>query len=1304
MRVVFRCLAAVMCRIILLVMAASSLSWAQEPSPAKEDVQKAFQNVLRAVRAQDDDAIDKTVDTLLAFKEDAVPVLSEALGSEDLLHRLMATALLKDLGPAAKPAEAQLSKVLDDEDVRVRRLAAQSLQKFPASPGVVGNPLLRALTQDEDAQVRIHAAQALAELEGKAAPAVPALVQRIIEDKDANVRDVATHALWRIGEPSTTHLIKLLGHPDEQVRRLAIAAVHRIPSSMPSLIKLLGDPNETLQIGGYASLMNMGEAAVPPLIQALSSDNATIASNAASVLGTIGEPAIPALVAALKSDEVAVRRGAATSFMEMETAKMKASAKPPIEALTAALGDDDEFVRGRLTVALGEMGSHSAPAVAALTRVATSDESRGVRLAAGVALAKIGPAAKPAVAALAEVIRKADQAPQRRADAADVLGELGLELDTIIPLLVSLLRDESEVVRDVVTETLWESVGAPAIPALLAEIDGDDLAAKEHASSALMDICARADEDVLANYPQLVPVLVRAARHRNEAILSNASSALFNMGEAAIPGLLLLLEHELPQTRFFAAKYLGDCILDEQDEDQLTAVDTALQNALRDEDVFVRVAAAKSLEYSWSVDTGEGSDVRASLVELLPHLVEAVTDDDHFAFGTAASVLADMGNDAAPAVPKLVEALGVAKREHVLATIIETLGEIGPSADDAAAPLTAYLSSDNLAVPASVALGNIAAGGDAALAALTEALGDENTRYHAVNGLQLAGSRGVPAMTRALKSGDEEFCAHACLQLSEMERAAKAALPALLDTIRHKDLLVRLHAAQAMAAIDPENDAVFLALIKSTSDFVEGLQHPNREARLAAVAALGVAGKESGSAVASLIAATRDKDAEILRQALHSLQVIGPNAKTAVPRLIEILQGEAIVVEVLDYPEDLRENAVLTIGAIGPDARPATKALIDLFHQLDSWSGQSWVVQSLGQIRANEGVDLLVKILGNREDYDSSLRAAAATSLGGIGEGARPATPALVETLKDDDEEIRWVAAEALGKINVVDVDQVVPALIETFRDPFSPARYAATRSVAAMGLAATPYLAAALESENEDIAIGAAIAFGNMGRANLAVPALMNALKSKSLDTRGHAAAALHDMGAAAKNARPALLRIATDPEEDWRLRIMAAKAALTLDADPQEIVPFLVEFASIDVKTEDDMKARVVNASMLWGIGEAASAAVPALTKALEHELPLVRATAAGALTKIEPENKAARDVLAKSVPALIDVAEISDIQPFVFGLFSELGPGAVEAVPILEKIASDNKDVGMEIEEAKETREAALRVLARIRGEME
>lgn len=123
------------------------------------------------------------------------------------------------------------------------------------------------------------------------------------------------------------------------------------------------------------------------------------------------------------------------------------------------------------------------------------------------------------------------------------------------------------------------------------------------------------------------------------------------------------------------------------------------------------------------------------------------------------------------------------------------------------------------------------------------------------------------------------------------------------------------------------------------------------------------------------IQALRDENFVVREAAIKALNGIGPEAKEAVPALVQALKDENSDIRA-------RRSAVYALGKIGPGAKEAVPAL----------------VQAL-------------------EDKDSIIREAAAHVLGKIGPEAKEAVPTLIQALNDKEWHVRGAVADALKEI-----------------------------------------------------------------------------------------------------------------------------------------------------------------------------------------------------------------------------------------------------------------------------------------------
>ncbi|MBU4502509.1 MAG: HPr family phosphocarrier protein, partial [Nanoarchaeota archaeon] len=142
----------------------------------------------------------------------------------------------------------------------------------------------------------------------------------------------------------------------------------------------------------------------------------------------------------------------------------------------------------------------------------------------------------------------------------------------------------------------------------------------------------------------------------------------------------------------------------------------------------------------------------------------------------------------------------------------------------------------------------------------------------------------------------------------------------------------------------------------------------------------------------------------VRQAAAVSLGNIGPEAKEAVPYLIEALKDVR-----------LAAAAAEVLGNIGPEAKEAVPYLIEALKD-ESLYVRLAAAEALGNIgpEAKEAVPYLIEALKDESLY---VRRAAAVSLGNIGPEAKEAVPYLIEALKDESLYVRLAALEALDKI-----------------------------------------------------------------------------------------------------------------------------------------------------------------------------------------------------------------------------------------------------------------------------------------------
>lgn len=145
----------------------------------------------------------------------------------------------------------------------------------------------------------------------------------------------------------------------------------------------------------------------------------------------------------------------------------------------------------------------------------------------------------------------------------------------------------------------------------------------------------------------------------------------------------------------------------------------------------------------------------------------------------------------------------------------------------------------------------------------------------------------------------------------------------------------------------------------------------------------------------------------------------------------------------------------------------------------------------LGKLKDPE---FLPNLLSGIRDGDKSVRAQAASALAGMGDAA---VVPLLDALGDSDWKVRYRAAEALGRMNTSNRD-VSGSLIQSLHDDKDHVRYMAAKSLGSTGgQEAVIHLAERLTDGNEFVRRIAAISLGRIG-GERAINALSQACSSE--------------------------------------------------------------------------------------------------------------------------------------------------------------------------------------------------------------
>lgn len=335
-----------------------------------------------------------------------------------------------------------------------------------------------------------------------------------------------------------------------------------------------------------------------------------------------------------------------------------------------------------------------------------------------------------------------------------------------------------------------------------------------------------------------------------------------------------------------------------------------------------------------------------------------------------------------------------------------------------------------------------------------------------------------------------------------------------------------------------------------------------------------VFGRFGDKAIQPLIGKLEAADANTLakQQAAEALGLL--KAEEAIPALTKATESKEA---------DIRNAAIMSLGRIG-----TPETIQFLLGLLEQEATRAQAAKALGEARSEEAREPLLKLL---EADDPEAARAAAVALGQI--GGEGVAEKLAPHLKRKD--VRLAVATGLSLLG----DQRgLDALAELVRSESSEDRGAAARALAQVGDAAVPLLLDILKEGSSEAQQSAVQALGEIGSPE-AIEALSRALEGQHVGVAMAAAAALGQIGKAADN--PDIINTI--------LQVLAANMG------------------------EDRPEVRVAVAGGFLDLGESA---LPTLHKALQDPDPLVRSTAARALSLIQSK---------KSVEALIEALQDKD-----------------------------------------------------------
>jgi HEAT repeat protein/S1-C subfamily serine protease len=259
----------------------------------------------------------------------------------------------------------------------------------------------------------------------------------------------------------------------------------------------------------------------------------------------------------------------------------------------------------------------------------------------------------------------------------------------------------------------------------------------------------------------------------------------------------------------------------------------------------------------------------------------------------------------------------------------------------------------------------------------------------------------LPKVVNAMKDPKSEVRLNAILAIRHMGEEADLAVPGLIERLKDESGDVRLEAIKTLGNLGPLAKAAVPAL-------AEVLQRRDKRHDVRQEAALAIGNIHSddpaGAALgaSALEAGLRDPIREVRLSSLQGLEKLGADGKTAVPQILK---------ELKEKDREMRGQAVVTLGAIGPDAREAVIPLAQMV--VEDKELRNPAGQSLAKIK-KPAVNVLIRLLTNS---NPQVRRVAIEALGEIGPDAGPLAAKQLSVLYRTDRVNSELIKEAVKKI-----------------------------------------------------------------------------------------------------------------------------------------------------------------------------------------------------------------------------------------------------------------------------------------------
>ena len=910
--------------------------------------------------------------------------------------------------------------------------------------------LLNALKSDKYSGVRLTAAQALGQchenFSGYLDSIIPALLNTL-KDSDSDVRQSATEALGQYHEHLSSYLdsvilalLNTLKDSCSDVRQAATKTLKLCvehPNShldfiIATLLKTLRD-NDSWSFRKSAvktlgqcheHLSSYLDSIIPTLLNAALKDHSyDVRQTATKTLELCVEHhahyIIPVLLNTLKNNDSLRVRLYVVHVLRQCHEHFSSHLDSVIPALLSALKDHSSDIRQSTAKTLRQCHEHLSSyldsIIPELLNTALNDNNSDVRQAATKTLELCVEHHPHSVIPVLLSALKDNDSLKIRPYAVQALRQchehLNSYLDSVIPELLSALKDHSYDVRQSAAETLGlchehlSSYLDSIIPALLKALKSDKYSDVRQSVARTLGLC---HENLNGYLNSVIPELFSTAfKDNNSGVRQTATKTLElcieHYPHSVIPLLLSALKDHSSDVRQGAAKTLGLC--HEHLSSYLDSVIPALLSALKDHSYDVRQSAAKTLGLCHE-------NLNSHLDSVIPALLNTLKDSDSDVRQSAVKTLGQCHEHLNSYLDSVIPELLSALKDHsydVRQSAAETLGlcheHLSSYLDSIIPALLKALKSDKYSdVRQSVAR--------------TLGLCHENLNGY-LNSV-------IPELFSTAFKDNNSGVRQTATKTLELciEHYPHSVIPLLLSALKDNDSWRALYAVQALRQyhehLNSHLDSVIPALLNTLKDH-------SSDVRQSATEALG-------------------QCHEHLSNYLNSV----------IPKLLNALK---------DNNPGVRQTATKTLElCIEHHSHSIIPVLLSALKYNDSWRARLYAVQALRQCHEhlNSYFDSVIPTLLNalKSDKYSGVRQAAAQALGQCHENFSgyldSIIPALLNTLKDSDSDVRQSATEALGQYHEhlsSYPDSVIPALLNALKsDKYSGVRQAAIQVLGTIG------------------------------------------------------------------------------------------------------------------------------------------------------------------------------------------------------------------------------------------------------------